>query len=485
MAAGLARYLSELDDDRLCAVTKFREKTDMRTARWLALCIAVLLVNSNHAGRQWLVADALAQVVVPQPIPYGFDFPAAAPTINGWVADANVTAIRGHAWNVWSGMTFKSGQTVDGKDLPIWETWYGSEDVFPQPSLAAAALPREALLRPRPRTLRAFVQPVQFHHIPSLLAAAAAVKTNIVSFNKFDPEAAGFIVAPQPGPGNATYSYNKQSSLQNLNQAWPAGTAGANRAINEFPIRAIETKPVFQLVKASGLTPQPLWQGPAGSTNPTNPTPNTWTTCVLIDPAGSGGIRPATAAEIAAKVDVGQMACSTYLYGPLSLLYSFKMTADEAAAFVQARGGPAVAGDYAVLAAMHVNTKEIPFWTWQTFYWQPGGDTPNGFPGSKAQQPATLAAPWNNYAMCANYNQTVKPGNATMDVCFNPYLETSPGIPAGITSNCMSCHGTARVANDAGYPSAYTAPIDFFGDATYFNTTSTHTDFSWAIPSAP
>src|ERR1700731_3789036 len=221
----------------------------MRITGRILVCTASLLAACAFARAQ--------NVVVPQPIPYGFGFPADAATINGWVANADVTAIRGHAWDVWSGMTFKSGQTVDGKDLPIWETWYGSDDVFPQQqNLAASALTREALLRPRPRALRVFVQPVQFNHTPSLraAAAAAAANTNIVSFNKFDPEAAGFILAPQPGPGSANYSYNKQSSLQNLNQAWPAGTSGANRAINEFPIRAIETKPVFQLVKASGLT---------------------------------------------------------------------------------------------------------------------------------------------------------------------------------------------------------------------------------------
>jgi hypothetical protein len=143
------------------------------------------------------------------------------------------------------------------------------------------------------------------------------------------------------------------------------------------------------------------------------------------------------------------------------------------------------AGDYAVLVAMHVNTKEIPFWTWQTFWWQPGADTPNGFPGSKAGQPATLGAPWSNYAGCANYAQTTTPGGSVMQVCFNAYLETSPGIPAGLTSNCMSCHGTARIATSATpYPASYSAPISFFEDATYFNPTSTHTDFSWAIPGA-
>jgi hypothetical protein len=460
----------------------------MRIASWTTLALAALtLAVSDDPRRPIAQAWAQAGVVVPQPVPAGYDFPTDAATINGWVANANVTAIRDHGWKLWAGMTAKSGQLIDGVDAPVWETWLGTEDLFPQPSLTAAAVTPQALLRPRPRELRAFVSPLQFHHNPSLRAAAAAVaaSSNIVSFNKFDPEAATFIVTPQPGPGGAMFQYNQGASLQNLNQAWPAGTSGQNRAINEFPIRAIETKPVFMLVKASGLTSQPLWQGPAGSTAPANPTPNTWTTCVLIDPNGSGNVRPATAAEIAAKVDVGRNACRTYLYGPLSLLYSFKLTAEEAASFRQAQGGPAAAGDYAALVAMHVNTKEIPFWTWQTFWWQAGSDTPNGFPGSKSQQPATLTAPWNNYAMCTNYNQTVRPGDSRMDVCFNPYLETSPGIPAGLTSNCMSCHGTARLGDNENYPPNYNAPINFFGDTTYFNTNTTHTDFSWAIPAAP
>jgi hypothetical protein len=444
----------------------------MRTAKRVLACTALLLAACATAQAQ--------SVVVPQPVPDGFGFPTDAATINGWVNNGNTASIRGHAWNLWAGIT--SAATQSGVNLPVWETWYGTNDVFPQNQGLLAASP-QALLAPHPRALRSFVSPAQFRHIRTL--AAVPTPSNIVSFNKFDPEAATFIVTPQPGPGSGTFNYNSGAGLASLNQAWPSGTSGQNRAINEFPVRGIETKPVFSLVKATGLTPQPLWQGPAGSTNAQNPTPNTWTTCVLIDPNGSGPVRPATAAEIDIRVDVGPSACTTFLYGPLSLLYSFKMDAAEAAAFTQAQGIQARAGDYAVLVAMHVNTKEIPFWTWQTFYWQPGADTPNGFPGSKGDQSSNVAAPWNNYAMCANYNQTVKPGSSQMDVCFNPYLETSGGIPAGITSNCMSCHGTALVGPNPTYPLAYTAPIDFFGDPNYFNTQSTHTDFSWAVADAP
>ena len=60
-----------------------------------------------------------------------------------------------------------------------------------------------------------------------------------------------------------------------------------------------------------------------------------------------------------------------------------------------------------------------------------------------------------------------------MDVCLNPYLESTPSIPAGITSNCMSCHGTARIGDSGDYLPNYSAPIDFFGDAAYFNGNTT------------
>lgn len=102
-----------------------------------------------------------------------------------------------------------------------------------------------------------------------------------------------------------------------------------------------------------------------------------------------------------------------------------------------------------------------------------------------------VAGPWRNYAMCTAWNQTK--GNASKDmvVCFNPFLETSSGIPAGQTSNCMSCHGTATAGSPLSgsplslptlsYPAAYKQPIDFNNDPRY--ATFTRTDFSWAIPS--
>lgn len=68
------------------------------------------------------------------------------------------------------------------------------------------------------------------------------------------------------------------------------------------------------------------------------------------------------------------------MWAPLRTFYLAKMNAAEASSFNAATGPGTVqapAGDYSVLQAMHVNTKEIPFWTWQTFWWQSVATSPN------------------------------------------------------------------------------------------------------------
>lgn len=463
----------------------------MRRIGLIAAALVVVLGGGAYlamaAGSKSKVVKLVATATVtPVPLPTGPDFPVPAATITGWVDNGDTAAIRGHAWSLWQAMAAPSGQYFNGQQLPIWETWASADDVFPQTSAAlkAAVTPRAATLAARlaqPRALRHFRVPHQFHHGAAANAALAFGNSDVTAFNKFNPQAATFIDTPQPGPGG-TYNYSSGASLAKLNAAWPSTTTPQNRGINEFPNQAIELKPVFGTVSATGLTIQPLWQGPAASTNASNPTPDTWTTCVLISPTGSGAVRPATKAEIASVGSAG--ACQTFLWAPLSTFYAVRLSATEAADFRAATGKAVAEGDFAVLLAMHVNTKEIPFWTWQTFWWQPGADTPNGFPGSKQGQPVGLGAPWNNYAACTAYDQTTTAGGSTMLVCFNPYLETSPGIPAGVSSNCMSCHGVAVVGGNAPYPPHYNRPITFFTDPDYFTTSDTHTDFSWAVANA-
>ncbi len=437
--------------------------------------------------------------ITPADIPAGYGYPGDRTQIQSWADAWEIAKITDHTWNMWAGMTANSGQTFNGSQLPYWETWCGTEDVF-----GGACGANKTMSRPG----RPFRIASQLTHEANLKGLSAQPDTTVVSFNKFNPSMAQYLQAKHAGPGTAgPYSYTSKSSLIALNAAWPASTPTVDRKVEESPYQpstngatgfaAIETKPVIFLVKASGLTPMPLWQGPAASTNQTNPTPNTWKTCVLLDPANTAGPAtapvPATQAQIAAKVASPSYGCTNYLYAPLTTIYSFKMDAADAAAWnqLQSFGGTAAAGDYGVLGGMHVNSKEIINWTWQTFWWQPGPDTPNNFPGSKAGMTANVQGAWRNYASCTAYNQTQGKASTKMVVCFNPFLETSSGIPAGLTSNCMSCHGTATAAGSnnqlktLSYPSSYTKPISF-GEGTVpidpIFTGYTRTDFSWAIP---
>jgi hypothetical protein len=474
---------------------------------------------AEPATKPEVVVDGIKPVDI-QP---GFGYPGDRTTFQTWADNWEIDKITATAWDLWAGMTADSGQVWNGAPLPVWETWCGTGEAFS--AQGCVTLERPA---------RSFVLASQIAHTAQKAGKPAPGDTSVVSFNKFNPPMANYLAAMHngPGPDGTTYSYTSQQSLANLNAAWPQGTSVADRSIAEAPYdangSAMETKPVIFVVKANGLTPMPLWQGPAGAKDGAqlNAVPESWLTCVLLDPANSAGPDtapvPATPEQIAHAVPNQALSCQTYLYAPLSTIYHFKLdqaeadnwnknatnTGDAAECTDPPGNDPPVclvkaeAGDYGVLAGMHVNTKTIVNWTWQTYWWQPGADTPDAFPGSKQGMTDKVKGAWRNYAMCTGWNQTQGNASKNMVVCFNPFLETSTGIPDGQSSNCMSCHGTATVGAPAvsgtpptnaittmNYPADYVAPIDFKSDACTQSPSGntcfkdfTRTDFSWAIP---
>ena len=89
-----------------------------------------------------------------------------------------------------------------------------------------------------------------------------------------------------------------------------------------------------------------------------------WKRCVLVDPDPSDS-------RIGSKIDT--VPCNNHTIDKVSVVsvnafYNLTLTADEATSFNGALGrNSAQAGDYGVLVAMHMSTKEIANWTWQTF----------------------------------------------------------------------------------------------------------------------
>jgi hypothetical protein len=438
--------------------------------------ISILYISSLAL----LASNARAETIKPEPIALpASEFPLPSTQLEQSISIQDTVALRKHAWALWSGLTADSGQSYQGQVLPIWETWLSEDEAFASFS--------QLLVLSEQRVLRPFAKPSQLRHrvqgpaiTPWFQIAPNIDNSRLLAFVKFNSNSAQFVAsshASQVGAGEVIY-YNKTVDLEKLNAYFDQrSTPLADRKIIEFPPAAVDLKVVFFPIKANQLSAIPLWAGPGSSSNPRQPASETWTHCVAVDPTNS-------------KSGVAQINCNNKSIQaeivPLNHFYSIKLDAVSAKAINSLLGltGESILaeGDIQVLLAMHVTTKEIASWTWQTFWWQNGQSPPSSVPGGIEDMPDSgkVKGAWRNYAMCVA-DSIVVPAtdrNGQPVVCYNPYLETRQ--VAGISSNCMSCHARATFPG-APYPESY-SPNGWIdpSNAEVFSD-QTKTDFVWAI----
>ena len=142
-----------------------------------------------------------------EPVPPGFDFPADEATLLRFRDTQNVPEMRRHAWYVFAGLTqrAKNGEAV-------WETWFPSPTTFssgPQPQGLAGSGPA-----------RPFAVPRQFTRgngpVPQ------AIGESVLSFVMFNKDGNDHI---------RTNQFNLQTTLEALNNGFPAGTPVEKRDI--------------------------------------------------------------------------------------------------------------------------------------------------------------------------------------------------------------------------------------------------------------
>jgi hypothetical protein len=437
-----------------------------------------------------------------QDLPARVGFPAPGYELSGAVLANEQATVRRHAWDLWSGLTAPSDSVVDGQRLPVFETWYSIPEVYNTKGRAGVDH----------RTLR---------H-PFKVATQSAVANGsrggapagLMSFVKLNRASADFIW---------DNGYHLTPTLRGLMTRFDRdATATVERSIKPFPTNAAALKLVYWLVKnpaspqsERGLTALPIWDPnyppPAGGLPPMH---TTWKNAVAVDPADrypEGSLQ---------QVNVnGTRAQPNPTWAPVVSLrrfYAHRLTsaqdvadarvymdmmssaAGEQERLVTNAGQTPELGDYVVLLAMHVTTKEIDDWTFQTFWWMP---SPNVAPFGD-DRPSSIRAPFDNYEMCTAYS-TVSPRapNGALPICFNPYLETDLGATkpytmdgktfpadpmAGTRANCMNCHRRAaypafddKVPSSADfghvYNDGYRAPNDPYFDKLL------KTDFMWSI----
>jgi hypothetical protein len=423
----------------------------MIRARLSVLLLTVLFLANSHGQEQ------ISYVKIPD----RFDFPADQNILLGYVAQGKTAEMRRHAWMVFAGLTsptkYTFPNTLPGAPdihVPVWETWYRREDVFPQLTSPPAAV--HPLTHP-------FVTPRQFESSSGVLAPLS-----VLSFVLFNEEAKRHIQG---------FGYTQKETLAALNNCFDrAKTPTAGRNIAEFKPSAIALKTVWWLIKKDGITPLPIWDGipSSGNTSPSSNsfTVNTWTDCVGVDPSNSQ-LKPP-------NLICNQTKLTDFRIVPLSQFYWVKILDEEQRKTVANAteavpdGANAAIGDYVVLVGMHVTTKEIPNWVWASFWWDDRSK------GEFAQdRPNEVQGVWRNFLMTTAYSMT-HPDNTPLSA-FNPWLETR--FPDGVHSNCMNCHRKAALVEPGGNHKG----IDFAvergeipaGDDRFKN--AVQLDFIWSI----
>jgi hypothetical protein len=422
-------------------------------------------------------------VPLPDPGIPGFAFPEDSATIDKWVQQRAVRSINLHGWGIWTALTAATSETYGPDKLRVFETWHSKAEVDSIMKAQAAnklKMDVQAVATTKRPFARHLERPVQFFHARDphhrlqlahamLQASPADTASGIqpvfedVSYN---PTAAQTIITRQlfmPGVLDAML-------------------AAKRTAIPDFPKEAIAIKPVYEVIpgpnnKLGGgqLYKMKVWSQmpPSQIKKPRAFGQDKWSSWVYVDPTNqgkghgqvyqTGGASPRTKAE-------GTYNLTDFVYHTLTAYEAGLLNPKHSAQGAQP-------GDYAILVAMHITSREIQRWTWQTVWWAPDPDhapAPSN-PAVVAARPSQLAGAPRHYAMSIAYQMLdpVQPFTGGTNkgqpvYAFNPYLEAGfnnrfggptvvpPGLvrtPVGLVSdsvgtqtNCMTCHAQANYA---------------------------------------
>ncbi len=382
--------------------------------------------------------------VVYQPIPPGFDFPADQNALLQMRDTANVAAMRKHAWMVFAGLT---QPTPTGE--AVWETWFSEEQAFAQGPAPQGIGPH--------RLQRRFRNPRQFT-LAGQGAVPHAIGASLLSFVLMNKDTFDHI--------RTNHLYQK-ARLNQINQAFNANhTPVEQRVIPAFPRESVSLKTVWWLVKQTGLTALPVWDGVANP-NISNPPPS-WARFVAVDPT-----RQQIPADERRDIFFQGLSKPNSHVVPLNSFYNFQITANEINDVRHVPGfSQAQVGDFVALIAMHMTTKEIPDWVWATFWWH---DNPAAGPFGMDRPPAVPGV-WRNYLMNVAFSGDIPTAaDGGPNVCFNPWLEAR--FVKGMQSNCLTCHQRSVLGNQVFLPITRGRLADndpFFAGKTKF-------DFLWSI----
>jgi hypothetical protein len=476
---------------------------------YLQTATRALLCASTLAARL-LASPTIVPESLPQTGIKGFTFPESEASLTARVTAMSRAAavddrtaatndIALHAWGLWTAVTAFSTQVHEGQKLRIFETWSSIDELTTaqQPSTDATT-PTTARRLASPRQLRAIqvtngrIRPLV--DVDEEPAPSDSDVSPLIGTVKFNPSAADHI---------------QQQQLLRTATMDALLTAGAVQ-IPPFPAAAVVVKPIYRVISAPALVDDRyyllnVWSGPPAT--PQSWGPEQWPTAIWID-LRSGGDGTGAVDVVRASDGSSRTAANTY---PLDAFIHYQLSAADAAAYNTVKpGANASAGDVAILLAMHLSTRELARWTWQTYWWTPEPASPPSpssvqFAGAR---PPQLQGAARHYALALAYTmlspeQPYIGGENTAPAvyAYNPWVEARflptdlPDSRAGlgpdgqmttndygVQTNCLSCHAQATY-----HPATLTTAPRFTGaryvdliDPQFVGTLQT--DFVWSLP---
>ena len=414
----------------------------------------------------------------------GFNFPEDSTTIYKWLENQDTTEIVNHAWGIWAGLTEPTKQKYNGQNLLVFETWMGVQELA---AMSAQGIIAEEGEFKHERT--SLSVPKQFLHGRLLGNGPKPIDTNFVVLEtvSYDPSAANFVTL------NQLFNKSKLESYV---------VKGGIGKVPEFPNTSITTKPTYYagVPNKNGLIRVPVWESP----NPAKAYKYTqWQKWVYADVNNkqkpNKSLVPVTSSN-PSQSEIENATCNVndFINYKIDRVGADYLNSHQDVGTTPSR--QFIEGDYVLLVAMHVTTKEFKNWTWQTYFWSPDPSNPPS-PSSKFEaelRPKELKGASSHYAVSTAYamvwpNQPITGGSdkgTRPIIAFNPYLEGGfgpnvfslpntfkPDFVYGMQTNCMSCHALSTFSGKNGYTT--NQYIDM-RDTSLFNN-DVKLDFTWSV----
>ncbi len=428
-----------------------------------------------------------------------FVFPASETTINQWIYSGDQVSLINHSWGIWASLTQYVG-VINGVSVRAFETWATPSNMIYQINSNVRG---QLLFEANQKNLRLLDldKPAQFKNNKKIIEKHK-LKTKLESDNDGDTS---ILVGVGYNPPAANHAISNKLFLKSTLDQY---LANGYSEIPNFPNNAITIKPVYKIVphnSPNGIYKMPGWPG-----TPTVAKPfpeEDWNSCIYIDVKGTG-----VGGNSIDEGCKGKKVSNTFY---LENFIHQKINAEDATYLSQQVGQKVTVGDYVILVGMHVTTREIKRWAWQTFWWS--ADATKPFLPSSSEIAAARPLQYldnasKHYAMSVAY-QMVSPAQpitggksvGTSVIAYNPHLEagfsedvfqvTRP-IAAketvknkfGVQTNCMSCHNLAlynpktdyNIDNGSNRQRPYGADFYMAIDDPIFSK-SLKLDFAWSI----